>query len=63
MAAASKRYDLGARVIAPLTIGERRVFIRSGEGPKLEDQKPTPPPAPSAPPAQKPTVPDEDKFE
>mgnify|MGYP001156165841 CR=1 FL=1 len=46
LAIATKRWDLGERVIAPLAIGERRVFI------------PAEPPAPEPPPDEAPAEPE-----
>jgi N-acyl-phosphatidylethanolamine-hydrolysing phospholipase D len=65
---AQKKLDLGARVIAPLAIGERRVFVKVGEGPELPQPPKFAPPTPSAPapapaPAPTSTIPDSDSFE
>ncbi len=67
--AAKKKWDLGTREIVPLAIGERRVFVKVGEGPSAA---PKPAPAPAATPASvpatkpaapKPEVPDDDKLD
>jgi L-ascorbate metabolism protein UlaG (beta-lactamase superfamily) len=67
LAAAQKKVDLGSRVIAPLAIGERRVFVKVGEAPELPAVRTFPPPseAPTPAPAPSPasTIPDDDKFE
>lgn len=63
LAAAQKKVDLGARVIAPLAIGERRVFLKEGEGPEVPALKPFPPPATTPAPEPTPAMPDDDKFE
>lgn len=65
---AQKKVNLGERIIAPLAIGERRVFVKVGEEPELRPEPSFPPPAPagaaetsgSAPAS---TIPDEDSFE
>jgi L-ascorbate metabolism protein UlaG (beta-lactamase superfamily) len=61
--AAKKRWDLENRDVATLAIGERRVFVKKGEGPSAEADRatgkakdswsPPPPPASSAKPAEK----------
>jgi L-ascorbate metabolism protein UlaG (beta-lactamase superfamily) len=70
LAAAQKKTNLGPkRLVAPLAIGERRVFIKVGESNDLpvpvDATFPPPttgaPPAPSAAPAPK--IPDDDSFE
>jgi len=67
LAAAQKAQYLGpGRVVTPLAIGERRVFVKAGEGPALPD-----PPKPAAAPAPTPAptttsstkIPDDDSFE
>ncbi|OJY29766.1 MAG: hypothetical protein BGO98_49005 [Myxococcales bacterium 68-20] len=69
LANAQKKLDLGTRVIAPMEIGERRVFVKVGEGPELPAAPSFPPPAPAEPapaapaPAPTPTIPDDDSFE
>jgi N-acyl-phosphatidylethanolamine-hydrolysing phospholipase D len=66
---AQKKVDLGPRVIAPLAIGERRVFVKVGEDPELPPERtfapPTPSPGtpPSPAPAPTSTIPDDDSFE
>ncbi|MBX3208731.1 MAG: MBL fold metallo-hydrolase [Labilithrix sp.] len=69
LAKAQKKLDLGSRVIAPLEIGERRVFVKAGEGGALPPERsfappvsaPTPPTPAEAPPT--PAIPDDDSFE
>ena len=65
--AAKKKWDLGAREIVPLAIGERRVFVKVGEGPSVAPSaKPASAPvksAPATPAAPKPDVPDDDKLD
>ncbi|MBX3223557.1 MAG: MBL fold metallo-hydrolase [Labilithrix sp.] len=69
LAKAQKKLDLGTRVIAPLEIGERRVFVKAGEGGALPPERsfappasaPTPPTPAEAPPT--PAIPDDDSFE
>ena len=65
--AAKKKWDLGKREITPVAVGERRVFVKVGEGPSA-----APAPAPAAKPAPAPTtkpappksdVPDDDKLD
>jgi N-acyl-phosphatidylethanolamine-hydrolysing phospholipase D len=66
LADAQKHVDLGARVVAPMAIGERRVFVKVGEGPALPPPPAKfPPPAPSTTetPAKTPAIPDADSFE
>lgn len=73
LAKAQKKLDLGPRVVAPLAIGERRVFVKAGEGPELPPERtfapaappPSPPPAAPAPSeaAPSPAIPDDDSFE
>ena len=64
---AKKKWDLGAREIVPLAIGERRVFVKVGEGPSVvPSAKPASAPvtsAPATPAAPKPDVPDDDKLD
>lgn len=55
--AAKKKWSLGTREIVPLAVGERRVFVKKGQGPAPEPPpEATPPPAP-APPAPAPAPP------
>lgn len=66
LADAQKHVDLGPRVVAPMKIGERRVFMKAGEGPAPEEPAARPAPPPTPPPAKqepKSSIPDEDKFE
>jgi L-ascorbate metabolism protein UlaG (beta-lactamase superfamily) len=70
-----KRYDIHLRQVVPVAIGERRIFLKPGQGPKLETPhegggeerekptapKPSPPPAPTATSSSK--IPDEDRFD
>jgi L-ascorbate metabolism protein UlaG (beta-lactamase superfamily) len=63
---AQKKLDLGTRIIAPLAVGERRVFVKVGEGPAIEAPHPTTSPAKPAPPptpAPASTIPESDSFE
>lgn|GEM_PF-376347 len=65
---ARKRYDLGAREIAVLAIGEQRVFIKAGgkheDLPKSEPPTvvPSPSPAPAKPDHVK-SIPDDDRLD
>jgi L-ascorbate metabolism protein UlaG (beta-lactamase superfamily) len=72
LAAATKKWDLGKREVVPIAIGERRVFVKKGEGPSsaadhAKDPPPRPSPPPSAPtkPAAKPKddIPDDDRLD
>lgn len=67
LANAQKKVNLGPRIVAPLEIGERRVFVKVGESQELPQPPSFPPPAPEtgvAPaPAPAPTIPDDDSFE
>lgn len=67
LADAQKKLDLGQRVVAPMEIGERRVFVKVGEGPELPAAPSFPPAAPAASeppePEPAPTIPDDDSFE
>jgi L-ascorbate metabolism protein UlaG (beta-lactamase superfamily) len=71
LAIAQKSVDLGPRrLVAPLKIGERRVFVKVGEDQALAPQDRTFPPAVQSstpPPAStetpKPTIPEDDSFE
>ena len=65
--AAKKKWDLGKREIVPIAIGERRVFVKVGEGPSAAPAA-KPAPAKAAPDATKPAppradVPDDDKLD
>lgn len=56
-----KKVDLGGRIVAPLAIGERRVFVKPGDLPFAV--APTAPQrVPSAPPTKVDDVPEDDKF-
>jgi L-ascorbate metabolism protein UlaG (beta-lactamase superfamily) len=69
--AAKKKWDLGTREIVPIAIGERRVFVKVGEGPSAAPAAPAAKPAPApakVTPATKPAppkndVPDDDKLD
>jgi N-acyl-phosphatidylethanolamine-hydrolysing phospholipase D len=73
--AAEKKWDLQKREVVPIAIGERRVFVKVGEGPSASEPAketnswatpvaPTPKPAPAAkPPPPKNDVPDDDKLD
>jgi L-ascorbate metabolism protein UlaG (beta-lactamase superfamily) len=63
---AKTKFGIGTQhIVAPLAIGERRVFLKVGEGPAPEEkpaEQPKPPtPAPAPTPTS--TIPDDDKFE
>jgi len=63
--AAKKRWVLGPE-IAPLAIGERRIFLKQGEGPSAEPAKKTDSwsaPTPSTPATSKPTAPSKPKAD
>ena len=64
--AAKKPFFLAPRVVTPLAIGERRIFIKPGEGkappPTPTAATPAATPAPKTP-QPKSTVPDDDKFD
>jgi hypothetical protein len=54
--AAKKKWDLEGRDVATLAIGERRVFVKKGEGPQVETAKASSPgaaPASTGKPAEK----------
>jgi L-ascorbate metabolism protein UlaG (beta-lactamase superfamily) len=58
--AAEKKWDLGTREVVPVAIGERRIFLKKGEGPTAEPAKAQEPdswstPASTSKPAEKPT--------
>jgi L-ascorbate metabolism protein UlaG (beta-lactamase superfamily) len=58
------KYNLGSRVIAPLAVGERRVFVpRGADGAKSEDRGKDQPLEPAEKRKPEGTVPDEDKLE
>lgn len=60
LSAAQKVQFVGAgRTVTPLAIGERRAFLKTGEGPPLPD--PPKPAAPASAPTKK--IPDDDSFE
>ncbi len=77
--AEKKKWDLGKREVVPLAVGERRVFLRKGEGPTRDPATakdpngwatPVTPASTQAKPATKPTpppkkseVPDDDKLD
>jgi len=72
--AAKKKWDLGTREVAPVAVGERRVFLKVGEGPSATPAKAKDPsgwgsaassskPAPPKPPPPKNDVPDDDKLD
>ncbi len=68
LTAAQQHVDLGPkRSVIPLAIGERRIFVKVGEGPALPASAappaPAPPPAPKASAAPTSKVPDDDSFE
>jgi L-ascorbate metabolism protein UlaG (beta-lactamase superfamily) len=78
LAAAKKKWDLGDRQVVPVAIGERRIFLKKGEGPSLDADKAkdesswskpaTPAPAPTGKPPEKPRdrkddIPDDEKLD
>jgi N-acyl-phosphatidylethanolamine-hydrolysing phospholipase D len=64
LVSAQKKLDLGTRAIVPMAIGERRVFVKVGEGPEPPAPPKFAPPAPPTPtPAPTSTIPDSDSFE
>ena len=78
LAAAQKKWDLGKREVVPVAIGERRIFLKKGEGPSAEPEKakdswsapatkPASAPAtkPASAPAAKPKndIPDDEKLD
>ncbi len=65
---ARKKVNLGPRIVAPLAIGERRVFVKVGESAELPQPRTFPPlatetGAPPPPPAPTSTIPEDDSFE
>jgi N-acyl-phosphatidylethanolamine-hydrolysing phospholipase D len=56
LALEQKRVNLHPRVVAPLAVGERRVFLAAGE-------RKVPTAIPPASPERKPAIPDDDSFE
>jgi N-acyl-phosphatidylethanolamine-hydrolysing phospholipase D len=71
---AKKKWDLGTREIVPLAIGERRVFVKKGEGPEVAPPagvpaQTTPAPAPADKPKSgdkpkpKDDIPDDQKLD
>jgi hypothetical protein len=63
---AKKKWDLGTREIVPLAIGERRMFVKKGEGPEAASPagvpaKTTPAPAAAPAAADKPKLGDKPK--
>jgi L-ascorbate metabolism protein UlaG (beta-lactamase superfamily) len=78
LTAAEKKWDLGKREVIPVAIGERRIFLKKGEGPSAEPEKAKdswsspatspsgekPAPAPSKPAAKpKNDIPDDEKLD
>ena len=78
LTAAEKKWDLGTREVVPLAIGERRVFVKKGEGPTSSPAQPGPAqprtatpapakpvPAPAENPKSKPKdeIPDDQKLD
>ncbi len=71
--AAKKKWDLGTREVVPLAVGERRVFVKKGEGPTSSPAQPstsTPPegkpaaaPAPAEKPKPKDDIPDDQRLD
>jgi N-acyl-phosphatidylethanolamine-hydrolysing phospholipase D len=75
LAAAKKKWDLGNREVVAVTIGERWVFLKKGEGPSPDAAKakdtsswstpattPAPPPAPAKPAPKPPEKPAKDEI-
>jgi N-acyl-phosphatidylethanolamine-hydrolysing phospholipase D len=76
---AKKKWSMGSREVVPVAVGERRVFLKTGEGPKADaakakdpggwgsssPSKPSPSPSPSPAPTSKPKadIPDDDKLD
>lgn len=75
LAAAQARYDMTGRVVAPLQIGEQRVFLKAGEDPAASKvnavapqpprppEKPWTPPIPTAKPKPKEEIPEDDRLD
>jgi L-ascorbate metabolism protein UlaG (beta-lactamase superfamily) len=71
LTAAKKKWDLGKREVVPIAIGERRVFVKKGEGPSFDADQAKEPPRPSSPasapskpePKPKDDIPDDDRLE
>ena len=72
LSAAEKKWDLGKREVAVVAIGERRVFLKKGEGPSVQLEKakdswstiPSVQPAkPAAKPAPKNDISDDEKLD
>lgn len=61
----AKKWNIGKRIIAPVAVGERRVFVKAGESTSLPDPpKAASPPTTTKPaPTPKSTIPDDDSFE
>ena len=61
---AAKKWNLGKRIIAPIAVGEREVFVKAGESAALPEPKVTPSSVtPKPAPTPKSTIPDDDSFE
>jgi L-ascorbate metabolism protein UlaG (beta-lactamase superfamily) len=73
---AEKKWDLGKREVAVVAVGERRVFLKKGEGPSVQPEKAKdswsttpsaqpakPAPKPAAKPAPKNDIPDDEKLD
>ncbi len=76
LTAAEKKWDLGKREVAVVAIGERRVFLKKGEGPSVQPEKAKdswsttpsvqpakPAPKPAAKPAPKNDISDDEKLD
>jgi N-acyl-phosphatidylethanolamine-hydrolysing phospholipase D len=61
----AKKWNLGRRIIAPIAVGERRVFVKAGESATLTEPANIAPSASTTPTSmpKKPAVPDDDNFE
>lgn len=64
---AKARWSMGQRTVTPIAVGQRKVFIKRGEGPPVpepaEGTTPTTPTEPKEPAEPKTNVPDDDSFE
>jgi L-ascorbate metabolism protein UlaG (beta-lactamase superfamily) len=73
VADAKRKYDLSGHSVVPLAVGERRIFVKPGEGPPLpglnpkkednEEKKEPKAPAPAPAPPSSSKIPDEDRFD
>ena len=72
LTAAEKKWDLGKREVARVAVGERRVFLKKGEGPSVQPARAkesssttpsAPPEKPAAKPAPKNDISDDEKLD